>query len=181
MSNIPKAFFNVSGINFGSLIADKEQLFAIQVFNPVTNKKSDLFTFHYKNHNNFHQKFSVDIVNLATQNVIIYLHRVNSLFNHKLAKVIIPLSAFPENKLCHEVVEMQSKKKHMDFPFSIVFDMHVNTECGPAFKAPVGESRMKFFDTTQYLVSSGSGDIYPNNKKGIRAAKSQPLLGANYF
>ena len=94
MSRIPHAFFNIYGINFGSLEDDPEKVYAIQIYNPVTNKKSDLFTFHYKNHSKFHQKFSIDIVNLSTQTFTIYLHKINAIFNTQIAEAIVPLSAF---------------------------------------------------------------------------------------
>ena len=174
-------YFRIRGVNLG-LIEDKpDSLYAIQIYNPTNGNKTKYCTFHFKNQRNFTGVFSIDLVNSKTQTFTIYIYKCHTFRKELLGELIIPISSYPLDKVCFDVLEVKMAKKKLPSPISVVLDVHVNTNGAPKFSAPPGESQLAFFDIDQFRAKMSIQNdfvIAPRNK--VRAATSVPLLVSGY-
>ena len=175
-------YIKIKGINFGLLHDKPDQLYAFQVYNPITNNKTKYYTFHYKNQRNFEMKFSIDVVNEKSQTFTIYLYKCHTLYKELLAELVVPLSAFEPNTVCMETCELRMKK-NLQFPLSINFDAHLDLDGSNMFAAPPGRSQLSFFDIDAYRsrISMSNSFVEAKTPKGIKASASQPLVFAGYY
>ena len=173
-----QCYIRVKGINFGLIEDNPNQEYAIQVYNPVTKNKTKFYVFHYKNQRNFSIVFSIELANIKSQTFTIYLYKQYSIFHSLLGELVIPISAFPENAVCVETLEL-SMNKYKDMPISMNIDVHVDTNGAKMFSAPPGESKLQYFDIEQYRNRVAIKDDF--TPKGIKASASQPLVLAGYF
>ena len=144
-----KAYIRVIGVNFGSFKDKDNQLYSVQMYNPVSGLKSKFFSFHFKNRNEFTIKFNLDVNDKEHQFFVLYIHKIKTFTKELIGQVNIPFSAFPLNAVCHETVELQMNRKQ-EIPMSISFDIHLNENNSPAWSAPPGVSQLECFDPQKY-------------------------------
>ena len=140
------AYVQIRGLDFGSYTDKSRAKYMISLYNPVTGAQSKFFKFNYTNNLTFRAGYSLEFVSHQNQYFTIQIHKKLLTKKILVAKVDVPLSEFPINQVCPVKLAAVSEKPQF-VPMTVSFAVHLDTLRSGPMKAPLGESKLKSYET----------------------------------